>query len=318
MVIFFLSGCQSDFEINTDYEEEMVVYCLLNAQDSVHYIRITRSVMNTKGESLDSVLLDPSRNGFSEPLEVTLEKWGVNGLIGYPIQFTVNHAIEQEYPLTHFGENSVYSASRTIDPGCVYRLFVTNPANGKTLTATCYTIDASNLHYRIENTYNSVTVDCLDSVYFYQTEMYFCFVEVSAQDTVYRRIPLFKYTLSNESKKAGATKELNMERPDIMQLIGNSIEPALEIKRYARKRPYEYRLVLGDEVLFDYQNTLTQFSQQYQSSQPITNICGGKGLFSSAYCKSLGSLYMLDYWYVTLSENKYTKNLNFQPIPWND
>ncbi len=312
----FLPGCQPDFEINKAYQEEVIVYGLLNPQDSVQYVRITRSVLNSDGELLDSVICDPDLAGFEEPLEVWVEKWNEKGRIDHPIQFFPDPFAGIDQGLSATGKNTIYSSTRIIDPGFKYRLFVINHATGKTITASCYTIAADDLRYQIDNTYSSVTVQSLDSVYFYQTEMFFSFVEVTDTDTVYRRIPLFKHTLTNESKAAGATKLLSLDRPDVMQYIGNSIESMPGVKRYAREKPYDFRLILGDEVLFDYQNTLYSSDLKYQAAQPITNINGGKGIFSSVHWKSLGSIYMLPYWYVALSKNKYVKHLNFQAVSW--
>jgi hypothetical protein len=264
--------------------------------------------LNSGGELLDSILQDPDLTGFKEPLEVWVEKWGDEGRTDHPIRFYVDESSA--------GNHTIYSSTRTIDPGCQYRLFVNNPQTDKSLTATCYTVDTENLHFSIDNTYSSVTVQSLDSVYYYQTELFFCFVEVSPGDTVYCRIPLFKHTLTNETKKAGAIKVLSLDRPEVLEYIGNSIAPSPDVRRYARKRPYDFRLILGDEVLFDYLNTLYGSEQKFQATQPISNIRGGKGIFSSVHRKSLGSIYMKDYWYVSLSENEYTKYLNFQPKSW--
>ena|GEM_PF-1207019 len=314
----WLIGCQPDFQINADYQEELVVYCLLNPQDSIHYLTISRSVLNSDGETLDSIFRNPDRTGFNEPFEVWVEKWDQNGRIDHPILFSPDSSTSSRSAPFHPGKNTIYSSTRNIDSGFIYRLFIIDSKTRKTLTAACYTVSDEQLHYVMDNTYSTVTLESLDSVYFYQTEMYFNFVEVTEKDTSYRQIPLFKHALSNGSKKSGKVLALSLDRPDLFNTIGKSIEVKAGIRRYALLRPFEYRLILGDEVLFDYQNTLNISDQIYQTTQPITNIMGGKGIFSSVHRKQLGSIYMLDQWYTSLSENPDTKNLNFQPRPWHE
>lgn len=316
--MFWLVGCQPDFQINADYQEELVVYCLLNPQDSMHYLKISRSVLNSGDESLDQIFNNPDRTGFSDPFEVWVEKWDQNGKIDHPILFSPDTSTSKRSDSFQSGKNSIYSSTRNIDSGFIYRLFIIDPKTRRTLTASCYTVSDEQFHYSMDNTYSTVSLESIDSVYFYQTEMYFNFVEITEKDTVYRQIPLFKHTLTNGSKKSGKILALSLDRPDLFNTIGKSIEVNSGIARYARQRPFEYRLILGDEVLFDYQNTLMNSDQIYQTTQPISNIMGGKGIFSCVHRKPLGSIYMLDQWYTSLSENPDIKNLNFRPIPWHD
>ena len=316
--LFLSFACQPDFELNGDYREELVVYCLLNPQDPVHYLRVTKSFLNTDREILDSALRNPDKSGFDEPLEVWVEKWNESGRIGQPIPLKPDTAIQVSEEVFAAGRNTLYSTRRTIDPGCLYRLFIFRPETGQTLTASCFTVATDKLDLDIDNTYSTVKLVSLDSVYFYETDMYFSFVEVSETDTLFRRIPIFKFIETNGAKLEGVAMTLSLNRPDMFIRIGHSIEVRPDVKRYARARPFDYRLVVGDEMLFDYQNSFIVSGQLYQTTQPITNIRGGKGIFTSAYRKSLGSLYMLDQWYGKLASKEETLHLNFQPVPWKE
>lgn len=52
MAFTLTTGCRQDFDITTDYVETPVVYGLLDASDSIHYVRIQRAFLDTNTSAL--------------------------------------------------------------------------------------------------------------------------------------------------------------------------------------------------------------------------------------------------------------------------
>ena len=76
--LFF--SCSKDLNINDDWKEIMVVYGLLNPNDSVHYVKITKAFLGP-GNALQYATIPDSSN-FGGKIRVRLDEYDGTTLIG--------------------------------------------------------------------------------------------------------------------------------------------------------------------------------------------------------------------------------------------
>lgn len=296
-IFILLLSCEPQVAYKTDLEDTLVLYCLLNPLDTCHYLKVSKSTWD-----------DLSDSEFELPLDIWLERWQNNERTDHPIKLSL---VEDQ------NGNCLYMTSQQIKAGATYRLFVFDPNSDRSLTASCYTLPVPNIQLKIDNTWTSAEISSLDSVFFYQTELYFRFIEISESDTSFRSIKLMDDIKFNPNKLQGNKIILNLDRPNIPNTIRASIpDTSTDITRIALRKPYEYRLTIGDETFYDYLITYYPKRNQYQSVGPISNIQGGIGLFASIFTKSLVQLRMPDEWFVAFSQIEELLELNFVPYAW--
>ena len=67
-VMCCLQNCSTDFDINGEYRETSAIYALLDASESVHYIRIDRAFLNGT-ESALTLAVDPSQIYYGDEMK---------------------------------------------------------------------------------------------------------------------------------------------------------------------------------------------------------------------------------------------------------
>jgi len=71
-LIMVFPSCETDFEINADWEEITIIYGLLNQEDTAHYFRINKAFLG--GNALEIAKIEDS-SSYKNDLEVVLEGW---------------------------------------------------------------------------------------------------------------------------------------------------------------------------------------------------------------------------------------------------
>jgi hypothetical protein len=136
VLLFTISGCKQDFDITSDYKEVTVVYGLLNARETTHYIRIQKGYLIEGNASVAAGISDsiyypanvisakiiPYLNGSASGSEINLTR--VNGNdIGLP----------KETGAFASDSNILYRFTGTLDPNKTYKLTITNNESGEVI-----------------------------------------------------------------------------------------------------------------------------------------------------------------------------------------
>ena len=106
ITIMFVS-CETDIDVNAEYKDIPVVYGLIDAQDSVHYIKITKAFLEN-GNALDLAAAASNFNYAAGDLEVIVEELD-NGrkIQTHSLTRTVNE-IAKDPGVFDDGENVLY------------------------------------------------------------------------------------------------------------------------------------------------------------------------------------------------------------------
>lgn len=142
--ILAATGCSEDFEIAAPYKQVAVVYGILNAKDTAHYIRIQKAFMD-EGKSAIDMSKAPDSSYFKESeIEANLlEMSGTNvvktiplkrvdmSLEGYPKDQPMN--TQGFFTAPHYAYKLQLDKNDVLKAGVTYNLKVLNKGTGETI-----------------------------------------------------------------------------------------------------------------------------------------------------------------------------------------
>lgn len=138
--IIAATGCSEDFKVAAPYKQVAVVYGILNAKDTAHYIRIQKAFMDEDKSALDMSKV-PDSSYFKEgDIEATLiEVNGSNTVKTIPLT-RVDMTLEgfpKDQPANRNGffttPHYAYKTIETIKSAATYNLKIVNKTNGETI-----------------------------------------------------------------------------------------------------------------------------------------------------------------------------------------
>lgn len=125
LIVLFSAACKNDVKLNADYKEIMVVYGLLDRNDSVHYIRIQRAYQNTNATA-QSIAQKPDSLYF-DSLDVTITDLKLNKV--YTLLKVISIIKDSGYFQNKL--NILYGFTDLLDVTHTYRLDIKDIYTGK-------------------------------------------------------------------------------------------------------------------------------------------------------------------------------------------
>lgn len=123
------NACKNDVALNADYKEIMVVYGLLDINDTVHYVRIERAYQNTNATA-QSIAQKPDSLYF-DSLDVKL----VESVTGTVFQLTKEVTTVKDSGYFQNKVNVLYRFKGALNPQRTYTLYAKNPKTNYQATA---------------------------------------------------------------------------------------------------------------------------------------------------------------------------------------
>lgn len=139
--LFLLSGlimtifvsCNKDIELNAEWKEIPVVYCLLNQNDSVHYIKVTKAFLG-EGNSLIYAGIPDSNNYPVGDLKVTVEGWE-GSVLKQTLVFHDTMVQNKDTGIFYAPTQLVYTTGGQLKQAYTYKLKITNLKKNFDITA---------------------------------------------------------------------------------------------------------------------------------------------------------------------------------------
>ena len=136
IVLFFLmlsESCKTDFDINADYKDITIVYCLLNQNDSIHYARINKAFLG-EGNAL-IMAEDPANTLYPYgDIDVTMEE-SLNGTLLNTYLLDTVIFNNKEPGVFSYPTNVLYAFKAQLNEACKYKLKIQNNKSGKLVEA---------------------------------------------------------------------------------------------------------------------------------------------------------------------------------------
>jgi len=309
IVCLSLAGCKQDFDITADYKEISVVYGLLNANETTHYLRIQKGYLidgnaYQAGGVADSIYYKDSLlvqiKTLPNGATYTLTKVDGN-LVGLPKQ-----------PGAFANQpNWLYRFNASLNPNATYQLTITNTSNGNVISAqtklvNAFTIsvpstDPGNRGQKFKFSVSSpgkAVFYTIENAGLYDLKIRFPYKEYRATDNLLLK-DSFVETYIFKSKfiphvTGGLQVIEDVNAGLILNALKNSLDKTENVYRvFDVSKGMTFTFAAGGTELANYINsTITQSGSigANEALPPYTNLSNGYGIFSSRIFQSIDSV----------------------------
>lgn len=327
-----LFSCESDFDINGDYIEKVVVFGLLDYGEDTNFIRIEKTFLEANTNAI--LLAANSEQIFygNNELEVYLEEWN-NGIYQRTIPVTYvdgdSLGLEKEEGVFSTSPNILYRITTPLDSTSAYTIYLIKTSTEDTITATTQLVQNYHLYFPTYTTSymnfadtGKMTYTCKQAVnaMLYELTMDFNYYEknVITGDSVLKTI---NWQIFNNKEGDNIEGNGNISyvvlRHAFFNFLASSIDENPDVIRTAVSVNYHW-YAGGKEVYDLYLNMLANvgINQEYISPE-YTNVNGGIGLFSSRHGQHVMDLSLYEATIDSIACGSITGNLRFLSSPAN-
>lgn len=303
--------------IQAPYKDIPVVYCILNQNDSVHYLRLEKSFA---GEMNAFEMASEADSIYYPSAKVFMERWR-DGEYKEDLQFQEVDTIVRKPGIFASEPNRVFASTEKLNSASEYRLRIIIP--GKTDTIKARTRLVENIRIiKPQNTLpflnfsqyeNDTRVEWFSTpnarVYFLQIR--FNYLEVVLNDTTPKSLEwnIAHYVSSHNKGDESMKADINNE--GFYKWLSNKLEPANGIRRIACKKAIDFKFTIGGEELYTFMQIYNPDQGIHQEKPVYTNISGGIGLFSARFEQELSDKALSFLSIDSLAYGVYTKDHGF-------
>lgn len=296
LLSIYLISCETDFDVVADYKDVAIVYGLLNQDDTVHYLRITKAFLG-KGNALEYAK-NPDSSSYGANILVVLKDSASNGVIKEIVFDTVT--LFNKDSGVFYGPNQLfYFAKAQLDKNHSYKLIITNKKTGNIVRSETKLIGdfyftkpssaAKSISFkRALTTPGKFTWTNAVNGKKYQLVVRFFYKEFyGINDTVLHSIPWVMNTVNSSNSIGNGESEITFLNEDFFRLCESKIpyaDPASEnlvLKRYSAYCDLEMTVI--DENFSTYLDVNGPSGGVTMEKLQFTNILNGYGLFASRH-----------------------------------
>ncbi|HKR05493.1 MAG TPA: hypothetical protein VJY62_12735 [Bacteroidia bacterium] len=142
LIITVFTTCKTDFDVTAPYKETMIVYGLLNASDTIHWVRINKAFLGD-GNAY-TMAQQPDSINYPDILDVKMEQINSSGSVLKTLYLTRDSSIPKEPGTFATTPNILYrtNGNEKLVQESDYRLVIYNRETGKTVTAETNVVDS--------------------------------------------------------------------------------------------------------------------------------------------------------------------------------
>ena len=326
-LLLLINGCSTDFDVIAPYKEVIVVDGLLNAIDSVQYVKISKAFL---GEGNAYVMAKQSDSiNFADVLDVKMERI-INKQVLETFDLNRSELYDKDSGTFASPFHILYTTNHVIlQDGSEYKLKVTNRQTGTTVTSQTKIIKDLRVTSPLQTNPPRDSIDLATAI----NSPSFINFEPGANSRIYDLIIRFHYREYNQLGDSSehtinwnfADKNSSIPpnsisykfyKYDLFSVIGSNIP---DKPGYTRRidslsnglRPYEFVLIQGTEDLQTYYQLQQPSTGIVQEPPTFTTVENGLGIFTSR------NVHKLFYYPNSITEAAFdtsvsTRNKNFQ------
>ena len=314
-LLFSMSGCDNEVDINADWKEILVVYGLLDPLDSVQYIKVNKAFLNENENAL-KVAQNPD-SLFLKDARVTLLH--INS--GKLIELQRVNEIPKQPGVFAQDPNYLYKTTEPILENEPYKLVVESSLTGQKIQAVTWTLKKARIEAPFKSSNPTFSLGAKFIVisyvpgwnsYAYDIKMRVKVDEFNRQDTSFIQTrDLTWNVITNYVVQRNTTAAVlhQIERESFMQFLASSLDTSRAIVRRFKHISVEY--YGGSQNLIDYISVNEPSIGIVQKTAEYSNIEGGMGLFGSRCRQEIGTSNFEPASVGILQNNKLTAPLNF-------
>ena len=319
------TACTTDLDINAPYEEQTVVYGLIDYSDTNHRLKIGRTFLGEEGAFDMAQQFDNLYYG--DTIEVSITDLD-DGTI-YPFDYTV----ESTKPPGTFAspDQVVYKASMVLDDAHTYRLdVITSETEPKQKEPLVWCVNSGSFarHLCSGSTWPvraNFTVEWNSAVngkvYELRAEVHYLETDRSnlADSVMKRTVWRIRSDMESRNTDGGEEMSYSIAYPTFFTAMLAAIPVDEQVNRYLRA--ITFYVSAGTEEFNLYRRVYKPSTGIAQERPPYTNLTNGVGLFTSRHTESIYSKRILrdlnnlnndrNYTNDSLSLGQYTCDLRF-------
>jgi hypothetical protein len=318
IILAGLASCRNDFEVMAPYKAIPLVYCILNQNDSVHFLRLEKSFL---GEADANDMARQTDSIYFPEASVFIERWANSQMMERLVLERVLYPARDSGVFTN-DPNFVYRTSAPIRGNSEYRLNITIPLTGAQVTATTHTISEfkvikpeaykKNLPFSSYDNYQTVEWLTAPFTRVYHLMIRFHYLEVKEEDTVSLSADWNIGDFVSQNGAGGEDIKVEVLQRNFYKWLGNKLKiPSPDVQRLADKKAVDFVLTIGGEELYTYMEVYKEDSGILKEKPVFTNIVNGIGLFSTRFKQSVVGKSLSDHSIDSLAYGIYTKSLRF-------
>lgn len=325
-VTVFSSSCSNELDIVAPYEETMVVFGLLNKDESVHYIRVSKAFLG-KGNALEFAAVTDSTNYAPGVLDVKVDEM-LNGNVTRTFTLEAVTDISKDPGIFANPDQVIYKFETTpgqgINKDAIYKLRAKNTNTGYeissetpivgplTLSLPSINLPQITLYPQAPTTIKWKTAG---NGKLYEVFIFFKYREYNVNtpnDIVAKSVEINLGRTPTDNTDAGRELINSVANATIYQTLANNISEATATNQMIRLADsLRIEIYIASEQLETYLN-INQPSNSLAQERPVFgNIENGVGLFSSRGAFKIG-YYINDASVDSLKNNFATNKLGFQ------
>tara|TARA_Y100001968_G_scaffold294526_1_gene301184 strand:+ start:445 stop:1482 length:1038 start_codon:yes stop_codon:yes gene_type:complete len=288
------SSCETEFNVNSDWKEVMVIYGLLDQSQDKQYVRINKAFLGDQDFYVMAAISD-SINYNPENLEVKIERISSSG-VTLESKILTDTIMLKENGIFSVDQNIIYvfDTDDFMNQDKEYKLTVKNIVTDSIVDSRTRLIHDFNLMSSFNNPsyrmgffkdngdFSSSTVEWqqANNAGIYQVTLFVKYTEYSTTDTVVRTINKVYPVIKNDGNSDLKQKITGQE---FLSLLKNNIDTSSTKNR--RLNNLDILFSAGTTVLNTYIDLNKPPTGIVQERDMFTNINGGIGLFSARYNK---------------------------------
>ena len=294
-------SCKNKLNVNADWQDITVVYGILNQNDSVHDLKITKAFLG-EGDALRFAKI-PDSSTYPNKLDVRLEEWQSGSLVD-TISFdtiTINNKEEGD-SIFYYPYQLVYRANHKLNENSVYKLKIINHKTGKETTSQTPLVGHLDVKTPAQIPGSRAGFDTIldnDVSWFaakngaqYQLVIRFHYTEVLIADTSHKTQQFIDWVIFTDEKALDTTgvypNDYAFPGKGFYLNAGHHIPVNPLVYRLAGNVDYIFTVAAGD--LSTYMQVNQPSTTIVQEKPFFTNITNGIGLFSSRYDRTISLL----------------------------
>ena len=286
-LVLIFPACETDVDVNAEWEEITIVYGLLSQNDQEHYFRINKAYLGGNALEVAQIADSSSYNG---ALEVNLQGLNMMNEVVQTIPFDTTTISNKDSGIFYNPYMLVYKGTGALNPNYTYKLNVKNTVSGKEVTATTNLIEDFNISqppsggkatFRREFT-TLFSWGNAEYAKRYEPMIRFHYFELPAgsSDTIAKSIDWVLPTQFADDISGVGNQEIDVSNNGFYDFIQNNVKPA----DYNGQRlcgTVDFIVTAGGEEYDTYLRVNGPSYSLVQDRPEYTNVENGFGLLSS-------------------------------------
>jgi len=304
--------------IRAPYKDIPVVYCILNQNDSVNYLRLEKSFageMNAydMASEVDSI--------YYPKAEVKMERWR-DGEYKQEIVFKEVDTIIRDTGIFADTPNRVFVNTDSLNGASEYRLKISIPGKHDSIVARTRMVDNIRIikppytlpALHLSQYENDTRVEWVSTknARIYLLQVRFNYIEAFQNDSVQKSLVWKISHYVSRDQLGGEKMKADINNETFYKWLSGKLEkPAAGISRMAHKQALDFMFTIGGEELYTYLQVYNPDHGIHQEKPVYSNISGGIGIFSARYEQELKGKALSFPSIDSLAYGFYTKTLGF-------